>query len=534
MSDPYAAWADEPVRPRAVKGPPVEARAPAADPFEGWTDEPVAAPPQPSTLEAVGEGVKQGGTLGFGHRYAGLVAGQLDKAAGAINGAFPGSLEWAGVPKSFESDPNAGEEARQNSQAVEDAAAEAHPTAHFVGQLAGGLAVPMPGGLGGAVATGALGGFGSSRSDTLGGQAMDTLSGGAGGALGYGAGKVVGKVLSPLSPLAERAQGALKRLAELRAAKAGGLIGKDIGRVGTDEAAAMGREVLNRGGVRFGDRTEDVAKRLEAIRPQVGKEIGDVVGELDRARASLPPGAAPGLTPSALAGRIEKGVLPDLQRFPADRAAAAKVAEEAARLRAIGRKPLSFQAASELKGSYDPMAKWSAVRPPEEGAIADKMRDFQGMIRRGIDEEAQRVSPELAAKYQAARRSYSLLKPAEDIAEKRAGQLEGNRWMSPSDYGVGSVGALGGMLAGGPVGSVMAGAASGLAHKVLRERGAASVAVTADALQKAIGSGAFGRFGQKLTSLAARGLSLPVAHAYLLKSDPGYAAAAQEALAPQE
>jgi len=145
-----------------------------------------ASPEGPGFWESLGRGAFQGATLGFGDELTGLI----------------GSL----------TSNHSYQEVRDAMRATNKQAEEAHPYAYGGGELAAGLAVPIPGlgaargaGLAAHAASGAIAGgiagLGSSEADLtkgdFGGAVSDTVSnallGGAIGAVAGKAGKLLGK-----------------------------------------------------------------------------------------------------------------------------------------------------------------------------------------------------------------------------------------------------------------------------------------------------------------------------------------------------
>ncbi len=163
----------------------------------------------PSSLESLGRGVAQGGTLKFADEIAGGAEALWDKLKGS-------DTPFAEAYRKH----------RDESRANFDAAEQANPTEFGAGEIAGGigtgvLAAPLTGGasLGSAVALGA----GTGALNALGGSneldaqaATDALKegalGGAFGAGGYGVGKLLGKGVSAvgnkIAGVAERGEAA--------------------------------------------------------------------------------------------------------------------------------------------------------------------------------------------------------------------------------------------------------------------------------------------------------------------------------------
>jgi hypothetical protein len=169
----------DPVAEMAKFAPAPEAAAPKEDLSQYKYDE---APDEPSTLEAVARGVKQGVTLGFGDEIT-------------------GALESALTTKTYK-------QARDEARANDEAAKKAHRWGFGIGEVLGGAAIPVPGaGVAGVAgmairgaAVGAASGLGNSEADltegNIGGAAKDVAYGaGIGGILGAGVGAAGEKIV---------------------------------------------------------------------------------------------------------------------------------------------------------------------------------------------------------------------------------------------------------------------------------------------------------------------------------------------------
>jgi len=108
-------------------------------------------PEQPSTLEATGRGIVQGGTLGFGEELKAGIGAALDYLSG----------QGGDIAKNYETLRNA-------YRGEEQAAQQAHPEAYLGGQLLGGVATGGIAGVGKSLAGTAIRGAGVGAASGLG------------------------------------------------------------------------------------------------------------------------------------------------------------------------------------------------------------------------------------------------------------------------------------------------------------------------------------------------------------------------------
>lgn len=113
-----------------------------------------------------------------------------------------------------------------------------------------------------------------------------------------------------------------------------------------------------------------------------------------------------------------------------------------------------------------------------------ELRRLYGNMRQTLDAAVESADPALASKWKAAAGDYSMASTLADGAKREAQRQIKNRFISPSDYGVGAMtGNLLGTLTGLVHGSIPLGAltaavtapAVSMAHKFLRERGSAAL-----------------------------------------------------------
>lgn len=516
---------------------------------DDWVETTPAEREGPSVADSALAGAKQGATFGF----ADELGGALQAGANAIAGAAPKLVQAyqdftanhpllaaaAHLPQtdietrysgSLDDSGDVYRGARDQNRVETAQAAQANPAAFVGGSIAGGLltakGVPtftpfnsLTGS--GRIANAAVNGFGQGALAGLGGSAADLTRGEIGAATGDTllGGSVGGTLSAGITSGVEAAQpiaDAVKRFANRRAVDAAGMMLKDYRLLENQmpgKVDEVGDYLLQNGGVRFGDSTPNVAERLTQMRNTAGNRVGAAIDALDR---SSPNGA--GISGQQLADMMERQVLRPLQRFPAQRDVAARVADEIQQVRALGNRPVSFDYLEGLKRSYDPAARFGSV-PSVGNEMVGAFRDLRGVAMNATEQAAGRVSSPAAGAFDAAKREYGLLAPAEDAATDKTLRLMANRQISPSSYLAGAAGMT------GQDGSTLKGLAFALGNKLLLDRGSSSAAVTANLTSKALA--AAGRAGQKyaaaFSAAAARSPAAVAALDFVLtQRDPQY------------
>ena len=247
---------------------------------------------------------------------------------------------------------------------------------------------------------------------------------------------------------------------------------------------AVGRELLDRNLIKAGDSIDEIAPRIEAAREQVGSRLGEL-GQLADASGAEGPKIVPIVEKLSQANG---GLLEKLKAFPSVTAGTtdrvkALVADLTSHADETG--TLSFVQARDLRSKLDQMLKWEKPAPGMASPFQDALRDVRGALEEQVEKAMDRAAPQLGrdalAEYKAAKLSYRKLAVADDAAQRAVSSKASNRIVSGSDYGTGIVGALGaGMLGLVPGVGLVTGLATSLAHKVIRERGAATAAVFLD------------------------------------------------------
>jgi hypothetical protein len=305
---------------------------------------------------------------------------------------------------------------------------------------------------------------------------------GAGGELGS---EVVGRLAPKLSRLSDeqawRSLNPIKKWANRAAEVEGG-------------TAAIGAEVKPL--LEMGDNLEQIATKVEAKKAEVGAVVGSLRDKLDEAGAEGPklenifkPIDDHIEDLSKLKG-LNKGAINQLETLKDDlreaaglpRAAGAEVTTDVA-----NEGELSFKAAADIKARVNDLVKrGTAIGGPvneAQDALKKVAGSIEDEIERAGDAAAKKSEEELGEswldEYKKAKDSYRKLSLADNAAQDGLRARAANRKFSPTDYGIGAIGAM--LGGGGPLGAVT-GLASTLAHHVVRERGNSTAALLLDKL----------------------------------------------------
>lgn len=121
-----------------------------------------------------------------------------------------------------------------------------------------------------------------------------------------------------------------------------------------------------------------------------------------------------------------------------------------------------------------------ATAAPHVGLVKEARKLLEKRIEDITDTVAEKIDPTLAGQYKKLKQSYGRSRDINKLIESGQMRDMANRWASPSDYGTG-LGVVAGLIgSGGAILPALAkGAALSMLHKVLRERGSSTLAVTA-------------------------------------------------------
>jgi hypothetical protein len=357
---------------------------------------------------------------------------------------------------------------------------------------------------------------------------MDIAKGAAFGAATQGIFSAGGGLLEKLTP------SALRKTAEERAVKAAtgqnisalrkmsGTTLNSAGDIAKAEAGLRkkGRDILDEGSLQALDTVEDLAPKLSKGREKYGKLIGEIGTKIDE---SVPLAVDSQNIAKKMIQYAETIPLTEQGKKLQDR-----ILAESANFEKIGR--MSFEDAQKFKNQfqYKPTDADALVSNKD---VTNKVRSIIGSEMDDTVEKLAQLGPaetkQLLSQYKVAKSKYGTFKSASDAATDRVQKNLSNRFVSPSDYGVGAtagiLSAMGGAQGGddSKMSSLALGALAAMGNKFARTRGSALAAVTADNIAAALEKSPTlaKKFGEKIIDAANRGpAALTATHQMLMKS----------------
>jgi hypothetical protein len=456
-------------------------------------EEPMISDSTIQTAKDFGRGALQGGTLGFSDEIAGAFEAPLG-AAKSIANKFGGEFD--------DSEYRA---ARDDSRMLDAEASERSPGAFTSGQVAGGVASAFVPGLNvakgaklaqtavTAASQGGLMGLGSSTGENVGELARDASvgfgTGALGGAAGYGAGKVLEKGAQYAGKAANRVGDYLSDGAEKLYVKATGATGRESQKF----AEGAGRELADRGMIKFGDTPEKIASRLQGAMDEAGGAIDSSLKGLD----------AQGVM--ANVDNVTQGLeaqIASLAKDPSQASTVRRLQGIVDDIKATKSNSVPVSEAEVTKRGFNKAAgNWM---DPEAGAAAKQA--YLGYMDE-VERAALDANPALADKFTKAKETWGLLSPVKEAAERRAAVLN----QSPFGGLLDATSIVGGGVLGAgnddPTGGAGVGLALALARRGIAPRLASSGAVTADLLSEVAKKAPdlMGKFGPVFQGAAQRG-----------------------------
>jgi hypothetical protein len=439
--------------------------------------------PEISKRESALRGAVQGGTLGFADEISGGAEALWNKAKGD--------------PKAFgELYKQFRDESRSNFEAAERANPGTYKSAEigtaigtaFVPGMALARGAKLAKVAGQAAALGGAAGAGYSTADTAGGVAADAGMGAAvGGAIGgvaHVGAPYVGKAITGAAKK-------LKGFAEKTAVNATGATGKQAAEFADD----AGRQLLDRGIVRFGDSQAKISGRAAKATKEAYKQIDDALNKLE----------SNGVKVDANDIYVEMRKAIDKMKSDPSKADITKILESELdnlinATQAKGTAKFGVQEAEAVKRGYNRKAgNWA---DPEKSMAG---KEAYQVWRSGVENAAKNADPATAKLFEEGKKTYGLLRPIEEAAERRAATTAQSPPGGFLDVTAG--------LAGGASGGAPLAIAAPVARRIIAPRLSSAAAVAADKAAKAIGG----------TAKAARGaakFAAPVERAVNKSSRP--------------
>jgi hypothetical protein len=416
-------------------------------------------------------GLGQGASFGFADEIAGL--------GGATKDALTG--------KGFEY-----KKKRDEWRKWFDEAKKTNPKSYLAGELGGSVGTALIPGVGiagnlgkaslvtkGALTgagIGALSGLGQSEAEKPLDMALDVRNSAL---LGGGLGAAGGLVAKGASSLAKK----LPEIAEQRAFKAATGQNKKAFKDAfkTDSLETKGRDLLTKDEagspvVGWFSRSEDIAEKAGKKSDFFGKQIGKIGEQIDQ------------VSPNAIDGKkVANQILEytsNIADTPKNESIIKNLLKEAEFYQNKGN--FSFSDAQKFKGSY----KFKPTDTTTQVLGQDATNAVRGIVSKEMETTAEGLASQnpntkladLLGKYKEVKQKYGSFETAQKAAEERSLANLSNRFVSPSDYGIGAAAGLGTAAAtgGAAIPSMLLAGGGALANKLARERGSAFAARSAN------------------------------------------------------
>jgi hypothetical protein len=279
-------------------------------------------------------------------------------------------------------------------------------------------------------------------------------------------------------------------------------------------AQSLAREMLDEDVIRLGSNVDAMAPRIDALLSEKGKRIGDIREAADKAGAEINFGrlAAKGSAKDAFSEATNETA----------QEAAAAYARNADNFAKVPRRSLA-DAHEEVRAldAQIPFEKDAAKLTPAQQAFKELRSDIVAQS----DDQVRQTLPDQFDEYLGLKDQFGLLKDGDKMLATATARNAKN-----ATFPMSSLLAANAAAKQGGVEGLGKAALAGAAVKVMKERGNAAVAVTADRMSQILGQNParLGKFAKPLIDAAKRGnQALMVTHT-LLMNDPEYAAMLNE------
>lgn len=236
---------------------------------------------------------------------------------------------------------------------------------------------------------------------------------------------------------------------------------------------------------------EQVADRTGKLMEHHGKMIGAVQDALDQnfSKMVLDPQLSQVLpNPHAMAEAIEKQLIAPNEGVVAMKSLMPQLQEYVEQLRAMPNAPMSFgNAKQQLKG-FDNVINWDKLGGPGKELQKQVRGIINGQIETAVDAVGQASNFPLYDKWKRAKQIYGNMAQMNSIANDKILRDTANRYISPSDYGVGGAATMAAAAAHGHLGpeQIALGIGAAGANHVMRKYGNSVTALGANNLSSAL------------------------------------------------
>ena len=453
--------------------------------------------PEMSQGKAALTGLQSGAAMGARPFISGLAAGAgggvgayqmaREKGKGLLDSAQEG-LENA--KKSFH-------QGKVEANEEEATAAHEYPKTYLASQLGGGaLTVPFtPGGLAGAVGTGAGIGAANTLSEndpTIESGAKNIAGGAALGAAAHGAAKLVGYGVNALKNSADAAQ----EIANTQAVRAAGGNLKDVRSLtAKGRLDDVGQFALDNGIVKAGDTADSIAQKASSFRKKAGESLDDIYEQAKKVTDPTDESKYRGFNPTRDKDAVLNAVDESLGDQVGKESGRRKVESYLDQLATDhGDEMLDPRTANNVKTEMDKEINYSrnpfTKNPPAEKAFTAARQYINDAVKRHIQDIGEETgNMDLATKLSEANKKYGFSKQLEQMAEDKVNRETANRIFGLTDTiagagAAGAGGALGAITGHGGAGAAIGAAAGAVGNKLARTYGPGVLASGANAAAK--------------------------------------------------
>lgn len=307
----------------------------------------------------------------------------------------------------------------------------------------------------------------ASAPSTATGAVVDATKGGVEQGLMQGTGEAVAPyVAKGVSAVADPVSDYLRSMATKKAVAATGATGKQALKF----APEAGQELLDRGIVKFGDSQAKIAGKATDALEAAGNKISSVLTDLDKRGATV--------DQSDIVDSLRKRAT-DLSDDPSQYGVSEQLNRLADKMEERisakgGNSEISLSKAEQTKRGFQAGANYNSA--PIDLSIS---KEAAGIYQKAVEDAATKFDPKAADAFTEAKKTYGLLNPIQDAAEKRASTLN----QSPHGGLLDTAAIIAGEGLAGAPGAI----AAPIVRRALSTRSASSMAATANAAGKLIG-----------------------------------------------
>lgn len=322
-------------------------------------------------------------------------------------------------------------------------------------------------------------------------------------------GGLLGGTLATVANVPQMAKG-LKQSANYRAVKAGGGMLKDyrnldrkdiLDRTGdmlmTPQEGPEGKLIQV---VTPGATTEEIADRTGQIMKEHGERLKKVYSTLDDNfdKIANSPARDALVTPSKIADSIEQQLIRPMEGVQARKELLAPLRDIVNDFRAMPNQPMRFGEVKRQLSGYDDMINYDKLG----GAGKELQKQVRGIINghmeKAVDAVGQASNFPLYENWKKSKEIFGSMKQMNDIANDKVFRETANRFISPSDHGVGigmGVASAAAKGAFGPQQALMA-AGGAVGNNLMRRFGNNTAALTANNASRLLSTPNMQQFGQ--------------------------------------